>query len=306
MGRPDIRAVLAYGRQTRGPVAPAPGDTLSDQPEPEPRPQQARPQQDSAQPPAEPATYTPGYAQLPPQMNPDYPPTSEFPAVGTTGTHLPDDDRINYAPPGYTPDYGRPHPQRGYAGPPPQGYPGYGPPAPRRSNVPLIAVILAVAVLLCGGTVTALVLATRNLTDKAKAAAAPYLTPQTTAPQTTGPAQDPQPGPTDLPTTDPGETSSGSDTIKVTYEVTGDGPATILYLRKLGESPTRVEQAKLPWKFTTTMQKPAVLSVIAMRTDTTKEGEVTCRTLVDGQEVRKTSSGTGLFATAACSYVAFD
>jgi hypothetical protein len=120
--------------------------------------------------------------------------------------------------------------------------------------------------------------------------------------------------PTDTPTDDGGQDQGSQDqdgqddsgdTIQVTYEVTGDGPATILYLEKLGSSPTRVESATLPWKFSVTVSKPAVLSVVAMRTDTS-EGHVTCHTLVDGQEVKENTSGDSAFATAACSYVAFD
>jgi hypothetical protein len=117
--------------------------------------------------------------------------------------------------------------------------------------------------------------------------------------------------PTDIPDLPgiPSDDSAGSgqtgQSINVTYEVTGDGPAAIIYIKDLGESPTRVDNVKLPWKFSTTMDTPAVLSVIAMRTDTS-DGQVTCRALVNGAEVKKTTSGTGGFATAACTYFAFN
>jgi hypothetical protein len=207
---------------------------------------------------------------------------------------------VNYAPPGQAPDYGyqsAPYGPGDYQAPPPgyPGYPGYPPPPtpPRRSNAPLIAVIVAVALLLCGGVATTGILVAHNIGDRAREAAKPLTDPTVPVLPTDAPGL-----PTDLPT------DAGQE-IHVTYQVTGDGPAEILYIEKLGAGPTRVDDAKLPWSFTTTMQTPAVVSIIAMRTGTT-DGTVTCRALVDGKEVKKATSADNAFATAACTYFALD
>jgi hypothetical protein len=205
------------------------------------------------------------------------------PPDGTPGVPPP----VNYAPPGYAPDYGQ-----GYHYPP-QPPPPYAPP-PRKSNAPLIAVVIAVALLLCGGVGTAGVLIVHNVKEKAREAVKPLTDP-------TRPDDPVQPGggfPTDLPT-------GVGKQIQVTYEVTGDGPAEIIYLPKLGADTTRLDDVKLPWRFTATMDTPALLSVIAMRTGA-DDGSINCRTLVDGKEVKKTSSGSNAFATAACTYFALD
>ncbi len=224
-----------------------------------------------------PRPYQPGpQAYQPPP--PEYPPTSQFPPV-------------NYAPPGYPPDYGG-----GY--PPPPGYPAVQPDRPpRKSNAPLIAVILAVSLLLCGGVATASVLIFRAAADRAEEAIEPI---------TELPTIDPElpelPGlPTDLPTAVPGTGRK----LTVTYEVTGDGPAQILYVEKLGGAQTRLDNVKLPWKFSAEVETPALLSVIAMRIDTT-DGEISCRALVDGEEVKQRTSGSGTFATASCTHFALD
>lgn len=210
------------------------------------------------------------------------PPTTQFPPV-------------NYAPPGYAPDYGQ-----GYQYPPPP--PPYGAgdlpqpyaPPPRRSNAPLIAVVIAVALLLCGGVTTAGILIVHNVKAEAQKAVTPLTDP-------TRPDIPNLPGgglPTDLP-------DDTGKQIQVTYEVTGDGPAEIIYLPKLGASPTKVDSVKLPWHFSATMETPTLISVIAMRTGS-DDGSITCRALVDGKEVKKTASGSNGFATAACTYFALD
>jgi hypothetical protein len=217
--------------------------------------------------------YVPGGAPIPPPQPP--PP-------------------VNYAPPGYAPDYGP-----GYQYPPPPygagDYPPAYPPAPaRKSNAPLIAVVIAVALLLCGGVSTAGILIAHNVRTKAHDLAKPLTDP-------TVPDVPDLPGggfPTELPT------DTGKQ-IQVTYEVTGDGPAQIIYLSKLGASPTRVTDAKLPWRFTAPMETPTLISVVAVRADS-DDGKLTCRALVDGKEVKTATSGDGSFATASCIYFALD
>ncbi|MEU4239430.1 MmpS family transport accessory protein [Actinoplanes sp. NPDC026619] len=224
----------------------------------------------SAQP-YQPPSYSPGQAPIPPP--PDYPPTSQFPAV-------------NYAPPGQAPDYGAP--AAGYSYPPPPagyGYPPQQPPPPRRSNAPIIAVILAVTLLLCGGIATAGVLIARSVKDKADETVNSLPTSLPEVPAL----------PTDVPTDGAG---SGRE-ITVTYEVTGDGPVSIVYIEKIGASPTRLEDVQLPWKFTAKAKIPALLSVVAVRI-ATSEGTVSCRALVDGKEVKQNESASSNFATTSC------
>jgi hypothetical protein len=226
------------------------------------------PQPDGTQNPS----YTPGAAPIPPPQQPP----------------------VNYAPPGYGPDYGP-----GYQYPPPPYGPGdyppqypppqYAPP-PRKSNAPLIAVVIAVALLLCGGVSTAGILIVHNVKAKANQAVKPLTDPTL-------------PDLPDLP--DGGFPTDTGKQIQVTYEVTGDGPAQIIYLPKLGANPIRADDVKLPWRFNATMETPTLISVIAIRAGS-DDGSITCRALVDGKEVKKTSSGANGFATASCTYFALD
>jgi hypothetical protein len=304
-GAPDANAGTPAGGSA--PISGQPWSTPSGDPlSPEPY-----------RPPA-PASYRPGSAAIP-EPEPDYPPTSQFPAQPP----------VNYAPPGYAPDFGHGGagtPPPGYAPPPgygqppgyaqmpgyaqtpgyeqPPGYgqPGYGQPGyeqhpgylppqppPKRSNAPIIAVIIAVTVLLCGGLATAGVLIAQNATNKAKEVAKPYTNLPTEVPEVPNLPDDPQ----------------AQRKITVTYEVTGDGPASIAYIDEIDQAPVRKTEVQLPWKFTTTMETPALLSVVAVRIGTT-EGTVTCRALVDGAEVKKSTSNKGTVATASCIHLAFE
>ena len=313
------------------PWATASGDSLSAEPY---RPPAAGQQPSGAPNPPpggapgpQPPTFQPGYASLPRPSDPDYPPTSQFPPVesypatapypypAAASDHVPPPSvgyaPPGYAPPGYAPDHGSPgHQAPGY--PPPPGHhpgPGYpGPPGrpPRKSKLPIVAVIVAVTLLLCGGVATAGVLVARNVADRAEEAVdnLPTLDPQL-------PTVDPElPGlPTDLPglpTELPQAPNGSGRTITVTYEVTGDGPASqILYTEKLGEAPKRLQNVKLPWKFTTEIETPALVSVVAMRIDTS-DGTIGCRALVDGAEVKQRTSEPGTVATASCTHFALD
>jgi hypothetical protein len=161
-------------------------------------------------------------------------------------------------------------------------------------------VIVAVGLLLCGGIATAGIMVTRTVAGKAREAVTPLTDP---APPTAVPDR-----PTEMPNL-PGlptpTTGLGGQTINVTYEIAGDGPAEILYVDELGSAPKRLDNVSLPWKFTTSMQTPALVSVTAMRIDTT-EGRISCRALVDGAEVKKSTSAAGNVATASCTYFALD
>jgi hypothetical protein len=240
----------------------------------------------------EPAGPYPPTTQFPAQ--PGYPPPRDYPA-GPDYTAGP-----QYA---GTPGYGGPPPPDGY------GQPGYGaqpPRPPRKSNVPLVAVIVAVAVLLCGGAVTAGVLVVNNVTDRAKDVADRAKEASKPLTDPTLPTEVPDiPGlPTDLPTlpTDlpdlPNLPDGTGKKITVVYEVTGDGPAEIVYTEKLGGTPKRVSNAKLPWKITKTMQGTSFVSVTAVRSDA-GSGSISCRATVDGKEVAQRTR-KGEFATVSC------
>ncbi|MFC4065575.1 MmpS family transport accessory protein [Actinoplanes subglobosus] len=243
----------------------------------------------------------------PPQFTPppDYPPTAQFPPVGP-------DPHTGYAqPPPYDPSSGYP-PQPPYdpnTGYPPPGYgqpPGYGPAPrpPRRSNMPLIALVLAVTLLLCGGVVTASVILVGKARDTVEKTVDDVTQPldDPTLPALPTDAPDLPALPTDfpdlpaLPTDIPG-LGEGKE-ITVTYEVTGDGPAEIIYMEKLDGAPKRVGNASLPWKITTTMKSPSVVSVIAVRSSI-ESGSISCRASVDGKQVAEKTAEGGL-ATANC------
>jgi MmpS family membrane protein len=279
---------------------------LSNQPPPDDRPEPPRSADPAAPPPVTPdGTSAPVSGQpwstpsgdfpTPEAYQPGYaaPPTAQFPVTPPP---------IDYAPPGSgTPDYGyaQPgYPPPGYAQPgyPPPGYaqPGYPPPPPppppRKSNTPLIAVILAVALLLCGGVATAGVLITRAATQKARDVVEPFTEP-------TLPTGLPE-LPTDLPT------APGGRQLSVTYEVTGDSPAQIYYLAELGQAPTQLQSVSLPWKVTRTIPTPALVSVTAVRL-TGAAGTISCRTLVDGKEVaKKTNYST--YGSVSCNWFVLD
>ncbi|MCU7723280.1 MmpS family transport accessory protein [Actinoplanes sp. KI2] len=292
------------------PPDPTAGAPISGQPWPTPSGDALSEQPQAYQPPA----YAPGQASIP---EPDNPPTSQFPAQPPVDYpapgHTPDyggypggqGPQPGYAaqpgyapPPGYPPQSGYPPPgyapQPGYA-PPGYGQPGYGQPGygrpPRKSNTPIVAVILAVTLLLCGGIVTAGVLIAHNLAEKARETAeAPFDNLPTAVPTLPG-------LPTDLPTDGTGRT------ITVTYEVSGDGPVSIVYLQKVGDTPVRLDDVPLPWKFSAQVQTPALLSVIVVRLGA-NDGSVKCRALIDGAEVKASTSGSSAFATVTCTHLA--
>ncbi|GAA4922607.1 hypothetical protein GCM10025331_01720 [Actinoplanes utahensis] len=206
----------------------------------------------------------------PPDSSSAYPPTSEFPPVS--------------APPG------NPQP----------GPPGYPPPPrlPRKSATPLVALVLAISLLLCGGVVVVGKILVDRTTEAAQDLTEPLVNPVTPAlPTDAAPDWPDLPGlPTDLPTNIPG-LGEGPE-ITVTYEVSGTGRVEILYLDKLNGTPKRVGNADLPWRITTKMKSPTLVSVVALRTGFTS-GSVTCRASVNGKEVAE-QTAEGEIATANC------
>ncbi len=277
-----------------------------------------------------PPSYTPGYAPLPQPPNPDYPPTSEFPAVPTDQFPAAYEPPAQYAPPPpeyaptqyapaqYTPP-GSGAPGSGAAG---YGPPGYGPPPghpaqpdpgpagrpPRKSKLPIVAVIVAVTLLLCGGVATAGVLIARNVADRAERAIPDLPTAAPQLPDLPSAAPDIPDLPTELPDLPslPAAPDLNGRKISVTYEVSGEGQASqILYVEKLGDAPKRLQNVDLPWKFTAEMETPALVSVVAMRIGTS-EGTISCRALVDGAEVKQRTSSASTVATATCTHFAID
>ncbi len=237
-------------------------------------------------------SYQPGYAQpIHPQPEPQYPApshpaTAAFPAYEAQPAGNP---------PGGYPPGAYPPGQQPYGMPAPE-------PAPRRSNLPLIAVVVAVSLLLCGGVAVAGTLVVQNLVDRTKEAVKQI---PTAPPMPTIPAV-----PTELPDLpdlpglpaedDPDLTGApAGKTVTVVYEVTGDGTVEISYTAKLGKSLKRVKNAKLPWRTEVSVTGTTYVSVIALRTGTT-EGTVGCRATVDGKEVASREA-QGTFAIATCS-----
>jgi hypothetical protein len=280
------------------------------------------PQPPAAQPPAaQPPMYQPGYApptyDQPSYGQPSYDqPSYGQPSYGQPGYGQPSYDEPAYGQQGYDQQgYGQPgYGQQGYGRPPTPPLQGYNPvqpatsPAPRRSNIPLVAVIVAVALLLCGGTAVAGVLLVRNVTDRAKEALPDVPTLPTAVP--TVPTELPTdlpalptdvPGLPGLPTDANGDpyVPDGTTKIKVQYEVTGDGTADIAYIEKLGDSPKTVKKAELPWRKTVTMTGATVVSVVAIRSDTSA-GPISCSAKVDGEQVAQRDA-KGSFAVVTCS-----
>lgn len=94
-----------------------------------------------------------------------------------------------------------------------------------------------------------------------------------------------------------------SRAVLVTYEITGEGVATannITYTKDVNLGQEQVNGAPLPFtkevQFGEGLFKP--LSVVAQAGDGT--GTITCRILVDGQEVTKSTS-QGQYAVVTCS-----
>jgi len=229
----------------------------------------------------------------PPDSTSGFPATSEFPPVGAQAPgHQPPE------PPSYQPGYQPSEP------------PGYPPPPrlPRKSAAPLVALVLAISLLLCGGVAVVGKILVDRATDKAEELAGPLLDP-TPEPAPSATAANPGwqvpdwpdlPGmpalPTDLPTGVPG-LGEGPE-VSVTYEVTGDGPAEILYVEKMNGTLERVGSAKLPWKTTAKLKSPTLVSVVALRAGFTS-GKITCRASVNGKKVAE-HTAEGSVTTANC------
>jgi hypothetical protein len=195
---------------------------------------------------------------------------------------------------------GQPYPGQPLPGPhhgspqgPPGGYPpgaGYPPQAkpPRRNNGPLVALVVVIALLLCGGTVTAGVLIFNAARNKAEdvVAGLPTAAPEVPA------------FPTDLPTGLPTYDPDDGTPVTVVYEVTGDGPVDLHYSDGGGSS-KREKGVKLPWRKEFTESGAVLASVMASRATFEEQGSLTCRATVDGVEVAKRTV-EGKFLLVSC------
>jgi MmpS family membrane protein len=264
-------------------------------PPPPPEPQSGPPQ---SGPPFDPTR--PMDPSAPPPSSPAGPPPAAPLGTPAGPVFQPGKASPSYGPPppqtGYQPVY---DPTSAYAYQPQQGYPAPGyPPAGKapgaRSSSTVVWVLVAVfAILLCGGAATAGVLVVRNAGDKAKnssanppAPAQPAPAPATENPPTTEPSA-------------PDATTPAGGAGMITFEVTGDGPATISFLRGSGQGTERVRDATLPWQAQVPKpDKAFVVSLLATRAGG-DSGTITCRVLVDGKELVKRSA-TGGFATVSC------
>jgi Mycobacterium membrane protein len=248
---------------------------------------------------AEPAptsgAHSPG-RQAPPGAEPSYPPPGNTHPTPPGQYPQPAYPAGAYAPPQPPHDPAGSYPSGAYpadsyppgAYPPGASYPsgtGYPPQAtpPRRRNGPLVALVIVIALLLCGGTATAGVLLVNAAVDKAAEIAEPITDPVS---------------PTDLPTFGRGGVDPTGPPVTVVYEVTGDGPVDVSYVDEDGPS-NREKGVDLPWRKKFTGTSSMVLSVLAFRTTGTDMGELTCRATVDGVEVAKRTV-KGSFLAVTC------
>ncbi|MCW6008797.1 hypothetical protein K1W54_30280 [Micromonospora sp. CPCC 205371] len=156
------------------------------------------------------------------------------------------------------------------------------PPRPRRSNGPLLAVVIALAVLLCGGSGVAGVL----LVNRNNQPDDPVTTPSSYAgrPSKESPSSEP----------------AGDGGRDVVYEVTGEGPATIVYVKEDGRTVVQESDVDLPWRLELTLDDSAALATVTATRGLRSNGAVNCRLTIGGKEVAK-KSASGTFATATCT-----
>jgi hypothetical protein len=200
----------------------------------------------------------PSYQYQPGVARPTYPPTASYPTYQ----------------PGYPP----------YD--PNAAYPGYaGQPRRRRSGLVVGLVIAAVVVICAALGVAGAVL----FVNVAKDVVASGDTPN---PQPAGPG----PSSDNADQNDNGGQDQGDG--EIVLEVSGDGPATIVY--GAGNKGTdTARNVDLPWRITLPRDGDAQLVTVLASRVSIDDGEVTCRILLNGTELQ-TQTKTGKVAIATC------
>lgn len=166
---------------------------------------------------------------------------------------------------------------------PPQDVPPVPAPArrKRRAGGAVVAIVVTAVLLLCyGGWATGAVWVVRRAERTEQATPTP--TPAPTGPVTGGPTRPPR-------------------SVVVVYEVTGNGRADINYLDSAGRTATLLKGARLPWRVELPRQPTRLARVTAFRSEQTS-GPVTCRLLVDGAEVARSSDQAG-YSSVSCTEV---
>ncbi|HTF09011.1 MAG TPA: MmpS family transport accessory protein, partial [Asanoa sp.] len=204
----------------------------------------------------------------------------------------------------YAPGY-PPQNAGGYGGaPPPYGpynaAPAYDQPAKRRrGNGWIIAIVVVLALLFCGGVATAGVLLIANRDDD----------PVVTEPDVPSFPDPVDPAPTfDLPDTpdDPSTALPGLPGVAgkaVVYEVTGSGRADINYVDDLAGEPRELKNQKLPWKHEFTSTEGSLLLTVSATSSSGDNDGIGCRITVDGKE---SAANEGSIIGAFCIGTIFD
>jgi hypothetical protein len=219
-------------------------------------------------------------------------------------------------PPGYPPPpgHGAPNYPPGYAAPgyppPGQAAPGYAPyqpggPVPtkgkKRGSGGIIALVVVLGLLFCGGSATAgvLLFSSRDDDPPAVDTAPPVDVAPTTQPEDPDEQEEPDDPPTGIPSGLPDIGLPNAAGKKVVYEVTGSGTADISYMENLTSGQQNVNDAQLPWRHEFTSTEGSMLVNLTATGPGGDSDGIICRIEVDGQEeARAEGSIIGAFCLA--------
>jgi hypothetical protein len=169
---------------------------------------------------------------------------------------------------------------------PPPGYPQVGQLAgsSNRTLRLILSALVVVLLLLCGiGGGTAAILITRQLDNQARGG--PQRSPSPSNPLRASRA------PTSPSPVPPWQTL-------LVYEVSGQGHAMVNYIDPADPAAKILDDAPLPWRIELPRQPMAFVRVTAFRSSRTS-GELTCRILLDGKEIAR-SSDLAAYHSASC------
>jgi hypothetical protein len=98
-----------------------------------------------------------------------------------------------------------------------------------------------------------------------------------------------------------GDTGSSSEERTIRYELTGTGNAsTVAYSSDGSGSQSQEASAKLPWSKEIKLPRGKIGVPVITAQRGSGNGDITCRILVDGKEVKKATS-SGQYAVVTCS-----